>query len=79
MTHIVEHREDAAAGKEVFELRAFQLHDGAARACVVQAYLDVLTLCEREGISTLWVHDPLGLFPPPPIDRSENSITSIVP
>jgi hypothetical protein len=82
VTHIVEHREDAAASEEVFELRVFQLHDGGARACVVpadlpvtldmmadmsepaaQAYLDALTLCEMERISTLWVHDPLGLFP----------------
>lgn len=31
---------------------------------VAQAYLDALALCEAEGVSTLWVHDPLGLFPP---------------
>jgi len=31
---------------------------------VAQAYLDALALCETEGIATLWVHDPLGLFPP---------------
>ena len=31
---------------------------------VAQAFLDGLALCEREGIATLWVHDPFGLFPP---------------
>jgi hypothetical protein len=31
---------------------------------VAQAYLDALALCETESIATLWVHDPLGLFPP---------------
>jgi hypothetical protein len=25
--------------------------------------LDALALCETEGVATLWVHDPLGLFP----------------
>ena len=29
-----------------------------------QAYLDALALCETESVATLWVHDPLGLFPP---------------
>jgi hypothetical protein len=83
MTRIIEHRQDAAPGEEVFELRVFQLRDGHVRACVVpadlavnldmmadmsepvaQAYLDALALCETEGIATLWVHDPLDLFPP---------------
>jgi len=31
---------------------------------VAQAYLDALWLCETEGIATLWVHNPLDLFPP---------------
>jgi len=32
---------------------------------VAQAYLDALALCETESVTTtLWVHDPLGLFPP---------------
>jgi hypothetical protein len=31
---------------------------------VAQAYLDALALCETESVATLWVHDPLGLFPP---------------
>jgi hypothetical protein len=38
---------------------------------VAQAYLDALALCETESVATLWVHDPLGLFPPPS-DRSSN-------
>ena len=82
MTRIIEHRQDAAAGEELFELRVFQLRDGDVRACVVsadlavdldmmadmsepvaQAYLNALALCEAEGVATLWVHDPLGLFP----------------
>jgi hypothetical protein len=39
MTRIIEHRQDADAGEEVFELRVFQLHDGDVRACVVPADL----------------------------------------
>ncbi|WP_158813341.1 hypothetical protein [Methylocapsa sp. S129] len=35
MTRIIEHRQDAAPGEEVFELRVFKLQDGAVRACVV--------------------------------------------
>jgi hypothetical protein len=31
---------------------------------VAQAFLDGLALCEKDGIATLWVHDPFGLFPP---------------
>lgn len=31
---------------------------------VAQAFCDALALCETEGIATLWVHDPLRLFPP---------------
>jgi hypothetical protein len=31
---------------------------------VAEAFHDGLALCEKEGIATLWVHDPLGLFPP---------------
>jgi hypothetical protein len=31
---------------------------------VAQAYLNALALCEAESVATLWVHDPLGLFPP---------------
>jgi len=86
MTRIIEHRQDAAPGEEVFELRVFQLRDGDVRACVVpggprrlavnldmmanmsepvaQAYLNALALCETESVAILWVHDPLGLFPP---------------
>ena len=30
---------------------------------VAQVYLNALALCEAEGVATLWVHDPLGLFP----------------
>ena len=30
---------------------------------VAQAYLDALALCEAESVATLWVHDPLCLFP----------------
>jgi hypothetical protein len=79
---IIEHRQDAAPGEELLELRVFQLRDGDVRACVVsadlavnldmmadisepvaQAYLSALALCEAESIATLWVHDPLGLFP----------------
>jgi hypothetical protein len=82
MTRIIEHRQDAASGEELFELRVFQLRNGDVRACVVradlaidldimadmsepvaQAYLDALALCEAENVATLWVHDPLGLFP----------------
>jgi hypothetical protein len=37
---------------------------------VAQAYLDALALCEKEGVTTLWVHDSLGLFPSH--DRSGN-------
>lgn len=83
MTRILEHRQDAAAGEEVFELRVFTLPGGGARACVIpadlvlghdmmeemsepvaEAFLDALALCEKEGIAALWIHDPLGLFPP---------------
>lgn len=39
---------------------------------VAQAYLDALALCEGEGISILWVHDPLALFPPH--DRPEREL-----
>ena len=31
---------------------------------VAQAYLNALALCETESVAILWVHDPLGLFPP---------------
>ena len=41
MTRIIEHRQDAAPGEEVFELRVFQLRDGDVRACVVPADLAV--------------------------------------
>ena len=41
MTRIIEHRQDAAPGEEVFELRFFQLRDGDARGCVVPADLAV--------------------------------------
>jgi hypothetical protein len=81
MTRVIEHRQDAAPGEELFELRVFQLRDGDVRACVpvdlavdldtmadmsglvARAYLDALALCETESVATLWVHDPLGLFP----------------
>jgi hypothetical protein len=39
---------------------------------VAQAYLHALALCEEEGVTTLWVHDSLGLFPPP--DRPERKL-----
>ena len=35
MTRIIEHREDARAGEEVFELRVFRLDCGEVRACVI--------------------------------------------
>jgi hypothetical protein len=41
MTRIFEHRQDAAPGEELFELRVFQLRDGDVRACVVPADLAV--------------------------------------
>ena len=41
MTRIIEHRQDAAPGEELFELRVFQLRDGDVRACVVSADLAV--------------------------------------
>ncbi len=28
-----------------------------------EAFLDALALCKKEGIASLWVHDPFGLFP----------------
>jgi hypothetical protein len=83
MTRIVEHRQDASPGEEIFELRVFQSPKGEVRACVIpadmtldhammeemsepadQAFLDALALCEKEEIAVLWIHDPLGLFPP---------------
>jgi hypothetical protein len=74
MTRIIDHREDAEVSQEFFELRVFQLKDGDVRACLVladplvnldmMAYLDALALCETENVTTLWVHDPLDLFPP---------------
>jgi hypothetical protein len=39
---------------------------------VAQAYLNALALCEKEGVTTLWVHDSLGLFPPH--DRPERKL-----
>jgi hypothetical protein len=39
MTRIIEHRQDAAAGEEVFELRVFQLQSGDVRASVIPADL----------------------------------------
>ena len=41
ITRIIEHRQDAAPGEELFELRVFQLRDGDVRACVVRADLAV--------------------------------------
>jgi hypothetical protein len=40
---------------------------------VAQAYLDALALCEKEGVTTLWVHDSLSLFPPH--DRPERELS----
>jgi hypothetical protein len=40
---------------------------------VAQAYLDALALCEREGVTTLWVHDSLSLFPAH--DRPERELS----
>jgi hypothetical protein len=39
---------------------------------VAQVYLNALALCEAEGVATLWVHDPLGLFPQR--DRAEREL-----
>jgi hypothetical protein len=39
MTRIIEHRQDAAPGEEVLELRVFQLCYGDVRGCVVSADL----------------------------------------
>jgi hypothetical protein len=39
MTRIIEHREDAVAGEEVFELRVFKLQGDEVRACVIPADL----------------------------------------
>jgi hypothetical protein len=80
---IIEHRQDAQTGEEVFELRVFQSQGLGVRACIVpadlplnhvmmddmsepatEAFLAALTLCEKEAIPNLWIHDPLGLFPP---------------
>jgi hypothetical protein len=41
VTRIIEHRQDALAGKDVLELRVFQLPYGDVRACVVPADLVV--------------------------------------
>jgi hypothetical protein len=41
MTRIIEHRQDAAPGEEVFELRVFKSPDGEVRACVIPADLAV--------------------------------------
>ena len=41
MTRIIEHRQDAAPGEELLELRVFQLRDGDVRACVFPADLAV--------------------------------------
>ena len=41
MTRIIEHRQDATPGEELFELRVFQLRDGDVCACVVPADLAV--------------------------------------
>ena len=30
---------------------------------VAQAYLDALALCEKEGVTTLWVHESLKVCP----------------
>jgi hypothetical protein len=38
--------------------------EAEAREQVAQSYLDALSLCEMEGLSIFWIHDPLGLFPP---------------
>jgi hypothetical protein len=83
MTRIIERRQDAAPGEEVFELRVFRPNEGAVSACVIPvdlpmthammdemsepvavAFLDAIALCEKEDIAALWIHDPLGLFPP---------------
>jgi len=48
MTRIIEHRQDAAPGEELFELRVFQLRDGDVRACVVPADLAV----DLDGVRT---------------------------
>jgi hypothetical protein len=63
MTRIIEHRQDAAPDEELFFLRVFQLRADMSEP-VAQAYLNALALCETESVATLWVHDPLGLFPP---------------
>jgi hypothetical protein len=42
---------------------------------VDDAFRTALGMCERDGVSTLWVHDPDNLFPPhmrptAPLDQS---------
>jgi hypothetical protein len=41
MVRIIEHRADARAGEEVFELRVFRLDSGEVRACVIPVDLAI--------------------------------------
>jgi hypothetical protein len=41
MTRIIEHRDDATPGEEVFELRVFKSGDGIVRACVIPVDLPI--------------------------------------
>ena len=31
---------------------------------VREAFRDAISHCEKDGVAALWVHDPMGLFPP---------------
>ena len=31
---------------------------------IEEAFLDALTICEVDDIGTLWIDDPMGIFPP---------------
>ena len=41
MTRVVEHRQDAAPGEELFELRIFNSPDGAVWGCVIPVDLTI--------------------------------------
>lgn len=72
MTRVIEHRQAAAPGETILELRLFRTKDVildtnmimSLSRTVAEAFLDALALCEKEGVAKLWVHDSVGLFPP---------------
>jgi hypothetical protein len=35
------------------------------------AFRDAISRCEKDGVAALWVHDPVGLFPPNVRDQSK--------